>query len=272
MAFGAIMLFEVVCHFVGGWIHRYYIEPNFFFTYYGFQWVKPWPGNGMYWHFEALGVLSACVMLGLCYRLSAVLLFFGFTYIFLLDQSWYLNHFYLIVLISLLMVFLPAHRAFSLDSWMRPAIHSDTAPTWTLWLLRAQIGIVYFYGGLAKLNGDWLHGEPMRMWLARRIDFPLIGQYFTEEWMVYGFVYGGLLLDLLVVPFLLWRRTRLIAFVFAFTFHLLNSFLFRIGIFPLFMSAATLLFFNPDWPRYWLELINSDPSGGLQEGDEGDEE
>jgi hypothetical protein len=249
IAFGAIMLWEVWRYFDHGWIKRYYIDPTFYFTYYGFGWLRPWPGNGMYVHFLALGALAICVMLGLWYRLSAALFFLGFTYVFLLDQANYLNHFYLVSLISLLMIVVPAHRLLSIDAWRRPEIHADTAPAWALWLLRAQIGIVYFYGGLAKLNGDWLRGEPMRRWLAARTDFPILGPLFTEEWMVYLFAYGGLLLDLLVVPLLLWPRTRVGGFAIAVVFHLLNAGLFRIGIFPWFMIAATTLFFSPDWPR-----------------------
>lgn len=250
IVFGAIMLWEVWRYFSHGWIARYYIHPTFHFTYDGFQWVQPWPGNGMYVHFYALGALAVCIMLGLWYRLSATLFFLGFTYVFLLEQARYLNHFYLISLLSLLMILIPAHRAFSIDAWRRPSLASQTAPSWALWLLRAQIGIAYIYGGLAKLNGDWLRGEPMRMWMARRTDFPLIGSFFTEEWMVYLFSYGGLLLDLFVVPLLLYRRTRVLAFAVAVVFHLLNAQLFRIGIFPWFMIGATLLFFPPHWPRF----------------------
>jgi HTTM domain/Vitamin K-dependent gamma-carboxylase, lumenal domain len=250
IAFGAIMLWEVWRYFKKGWIKSYYIDPTLHFTYYGFDWVRPWPGEGMYLHFLALGALATFILLGLWYRISAALFFLGFTYVFLLDQANYLNHFYLVCLISLLMVFVPAERAFSLDALRRPEIHSDTAPAWALWLLRAQIGIPYFYGGLAKLNEDWLRGEPLSRWLAEKTDFPVIGQLFTEQWMVYLFGYGGLLLDLLVVPLLLWRRTRPFAFAAAVLFHLLNAGLFQIGIFPWFMIAATALFFSPDWPRF----------------------
>ena len=249
IAFGAIMLWEVWRYYRYGWIKSYYIDPILHFTYYGFDWVRPWPGQGMYLHFLVLGALAICIMLGLWYRISAALFFLGFTYVFLLDQANYLNHFYLICLISLLMVFVPAHRAFSLDALRRPEIHSDTAPAWTLWLLRFQIGVPYFYGGLAKLNEDWLRGEPLSSWLAAKTDFPIIGPLFTEQWMVYLFGYGGLLLDLLVVPLLLWRRTRPFAFAAAVLFHLLNAALFQIGVFPWFMIAATALFFSPDWPR-----------------------
>jgi hypothetical protein len=203
----------------------------------------------MYVHFAVLGLAALGLAAGAFYRFSALVVFLAFTYVFLLDQARYLNHFYLISLLAFLLVFLPVHRALSVDARRRPAIRSDTAPAWALWVLRAQVGIPYFYGGLAKLNADWLRGEPMRAWLAERPDFPLLGPYFTNEWMVYAFVYGGLLLDLLIVPLLLWRPTRPWAFAAGVLFHGTNAVLFRIGIFPWMMMAATTLFFEPDWPR-----------------------
>jgi vitamin K-dependent gamma-carboxylase len=255
IAFGLIMLWEVYRYFDNSWITRYWVDPVVNFPYYGFGWLRPLPGIGMELLFAGLGILAICIALGFYYRLSATLFFLGFTYSYLLEQARYLNHFYLIILLSFLLIWLPAGRVYSLDA--RHAAHGSIqrAPAWTLWLLRAQIGIVYFYAGLAKLNADWLQGEPMRGWLASRTDFPIIGGYFTEEWMVYAFSYGGLLLDLLIVPFLLWRRTRPFAFAAALLFHLLNAKLFSIGIFPWFMIAATAVFFDPAWPRQviaWL--------------------
>ncbi|MDA2923355.1 HTTM domain-containing protein, partial [Acidobacteria bacterium AH-259-L09] len=180
IAFGAIMLWEVWRYFSHNWISPVWMAPTFRFTYWGFDWIKPWPGDGLYLHFYALGLLSLLIILGLFYRFSTTLFFLGFTYCFLLEKTRYLNHFYLVCLISFLLIFVPAHRAFSLDALRRPSRRSDTAPAWALWLLRAQIGIVYFYGGVAKLNSDWLAGEPLRHWLATRTDFPLIGRYFTQ--------------------------------------------------------------------------------------------
>ena len=252
IAFGAVMLWEVWRYFNYGWISRYYIEPGFHFTYFGFDWVKPWPGDGMYYHFFALGLLAACIMAGFLYRLSATLFFLGFSYVFLLEQARYLNHFYLVALISLVLIFVPAHRALSLDSLIRPALRSETVPAWALWLVRAQLAVPYIFGGIAKLNPDWLAGEPIRTWLAARTDFPVIGSFFTQEWMVYLFAYGGLLLDLFVVPALLWPKTRPLAIVAAFAFHLTNNSLFHIGIFPWFMMAGTLMFLPPHWPRFFL--------------------
>lgn len=255
IAFGSVMLWEVCQYFGHDWIRRYYIEPEFHFTYYGFSWVKPWGPDGMNLHFIALGFLAACIIAGCCYRLAATLFFLGFTYIFLLDEARYLNHFYLISLISFTLIFMPAEQALSLDAWLRPQIRSESAPAWTLWWLRAQIGIAYFFGGIAKLNMDWLRGEPMRMWLSNRMDFPLIGSFFKEEWMVYLFVTGGLLFDLLIVPLLLWKRTRLPAFLASMMFHLTNARLFQIGIFPWLMMAATLIFFPPDLPRRLIQQL-----------------
>ncbi len=250
--FGAIMVWEVLRFFDGTWIRRHYIDPDFHFTYLGFGWVRPWPGDGMYWHFAVMALLAACIAAGFLYRASAALFFLAFAYVSLLDQARYLNHFYLVSLVSLLMIAVPAHRAVSVDARLRPALRADTVPAWCLWLLRAQIGLVYFYGGVAKLNADWLRGQPMRMWLSERGDDPILGSVLAQPWCALLFSYGGLLLDLLIVPLLLWRRTRVAALAAAIVFHLLNARMFSIGIFPWFMIAATLLFLPPDWPRKLL--------------------
>ncbi|HCQ00914.1 MAG TPA: vitamin K-dependent gamma-carboxylase, partial [Candidatus Latescibacteria bacterium] len=72
---------------------------------------------------------------------------------------------------------------------MSPSILPSPCFFWALWVLRLQPGIAYFYGGIAKINGDWLRGEPMRLWLSARTDFPMIRALFTEEWVVYTFSY-----------------------------------------------------------------------------------
>ena len=250
IVFGGILVWEVYRYFPRGWIGRYFVDPVVNFTYYGFSWVKPWPGRGMYIHFFVLGLAAACVMVGFLYRIATPVLFVTFTYFFLLDQTRYLNHFYLVCLISFLMCFLPAERAFSLDALLRPKIRSDVVPAWTLWLLRAQVGIPYFFGGIAKLNNDWLRGgEPMRIWLSPFTRITGLGHLFGAEWVVYSFVIGGLLLDLLVVPLLLWRRTRPFAFAAAIVFNLINAVIFEIGIFPWLMLGALLIFFPPDLVR-----------------------
>jgi len=259
LLFGGIMLWEVWRFLGQGRIEDYYLRSVFQFKYYGFEWVQVWPGIGLYLHFVVLGIAAICIILGLWYRLSAAVFFAGFSYVYLLDQTYYLNHHYLVCLISFLMIFVPAHRAFSVDAWRKPSLRTDSIPAWSLWLLRGQIGLVYFFAGIAKLNGDWLAGQPMGMWLADRTDFPVIGHLFTEEWMVLAFSYGGLLFDLSTFPLLLWRRTRWMALGIGVVFHLTNYQLFDIGIFPWFMLAANLLFLEPSWPRRLLWMLKLYP-------------
>jgi hypothetical protein len=221
----------------------------------------------MYWHVYALASLAIFISVGLWYRLSTILFFLGFTYLFLLDQTRYVNHFYFICLLSFLLIFIPAHRAFSIDSWRSPSLLQDATPALWLWLLRFQFGVVYFYGGVAKINWDWLHGKPLVGWLTSRTDVPLIGHLFTEKYMAYAFSHSGLFIDLFVVPLLLWKRTRLLALVVAVMFNLTNARLWTIGIFPWLMIAGTLLYLPPDWPRRALIALRlivaprPDPAG-----------
>jgi hypothetical protein len=267
IAFGGIMLWEMLRYFSHGWIARYWIEPEFHFTYPGFHWVKPWPEAGMYVHMGVLAVLAVFIAAGLFYRVSAVLFFLGFTYIFLLEHALYLNHLYFVCLVSFLMMFVPAHRSFSIDALLRPRIKSDLIPFWPLWLLRAQLAIVYIFAGIAKLNSDWFRGEPLRSWLRELRSTPMIGPLFERTEMFYLISWGGLAFDLLIVPLLVWKRTRVAAFILAVAFHLMNAWFFRIGIFPWFSIAMTTLFFEPNWPRRLLKGLGlgmaSNPSSEM---------
>ncbi|MEO2031315.1 MAG: HTTM domain-containing protein [Planctomycetaceae bacterium] len=241
--FGAIMLYDVAASLSWGSVAALYIEPPFHFTYPGFGWVKPWPGQGMIIHYWVLVFAAAGIMLGCCYRFSATMFALGMTYVFLLEKSLYQNHYYLVCLISGIMVFVPAHRMWSVDALVRRKGRVHTAPQIWLWLLRVQLAIPYIYGGMAKINDDWLHGMPMRIWLEQRTYLPVIGPWMTSDFVVYLICWGGLVFDLLVVPALFWRPTRTIAYAAALGFHLTNVFLWDIGIFPWFMIGATLLFF-----------------------------
>lgn len=244
--FGAMMLYHVGEKFHDGWVDFFYVRPDFHLTYPGFSWVRPWPGQGMYIHFGVMGLAAAGILTGTFYRTSAAVFALCFTYVFLLEKALYQNHYYLICLVSSIMVFVPANRMWSVDAYWKPAIRTQTAPQIWLWLLRIQLAIPYIYGGIAKINSDWLHGMPMRIWLERRAHLPVVGPWLTNDLAVMLFSWGGLAFDLLIVPALLSRRTRLPAYLTALGFHLTNSYLWYIGIFPWFMIGATLLFFPPD--------------------------
>jgi len=249
IGFAVIMFWEVIRYWSNDWIRLFYIEPDLHFKYYGFEWVHAWPGDGMYYHFIAMGILAVFVGIGFLYRLSALLFFLAFSYVFFLDQARYLNHFYMVMLISFLLVILPANRTFSFDAKLWPRLKSDIVPNWTLWILRAQLEIIYVYAGLVKINDDWLNLEPLRMWLSTRSDMPIVGDLYSQDWAIAVAAYGVILLHVVGAPLLLWKRTRLAIFIIYAAFHILNHFTFNIGIFPWLTLFSTLVFFDPDWPK-----------------------
>ena len=237
------------------WVEMFFSNKEFYFTYWPFDFVHPWPGNGVTIHLWVLIGVALCAMCGVFYRISATACFLLFTYIFLLEKARYINHVYLTCLLTFVMIFLPVHRTWSFDAWRSQRLRSEVVPAWTLWLLQAQIGIPYLFGGIAKLNADWLQCEPLRAWLAERTSFPLIGPYFTNEPVVWFMTYSSLLLDLLAVFLLRNRRTRIFWYIGLLAFHFMNSRLFGIGIFPWLMIPATLIFFEADWPRrIWKDV------------------
>ena len=251
IVFGLVSLFIVARFFAYGWIGELYIEPADHFTYLGFGWVKPWPGWGMHTHFFVLVLLAVGIAAGFQYRLCSLLFFLGISYVELLDKSAYLNHYYWAALVSLLMVFLPLHRSLSIDAWLKSRVLWGTAPAGALWLLRAQLAAVYVFAGVAKLNTDWLlEAQPLGIWLQDHTALPLVGPVFGEAWLAYAFSWGGALFDLTIIGWLMWRRTRAVAYVVLVVFHLATYVLFpEIGVFPWLMIGAALLFFPPEWPR-----------------------
>jgi hypothetical protein len=246
---GFMIAWDVVRYWTAGWIAEYYILPKWHFTYLWFEWVKPWPGIGMYVHFAALGIAAALVSVGLFYRAAMAATWLLYTYKFLLEESVYMNHYYLISLLCFLLFFMQPHREFSLDRRRHPE-WPRTVPWWNILLLRFQLFIVYAFGAVAKLNPDWLRGEPMYSALQRGgPDIPAIAGNFPPWLLAYGIAYGGILFDATVPVLLCFRRTRLLGFIAATIFHLLNDSFLSIGVFSYLMTGAITLFFEPDWPR-----------------------
>lgn len=257
IVFGFIAVVEVYRYFSHGWISRYWVEPTFHFTYVGFGWVRPLPDPGMHLLWTALGVAAIGIMLGAFYRTSCTVFAVGFGYSFLLDSARYLNHFYLIAIIAVLLALVPANRVWSVDAWSRREPQNVPIPAWSLWLLQFQIAVVYVFGGLAKLEPDWLRGEPMTTWLQRESDRPLIGPFLGQDWVGQVAAWGGVGFDVLIVFAVAWRRTRIVALVAAGFFHFTNNELFNIGVFPYLAFASLLLFCDPGWPRAaWSWLRN----------------
>ena len=252
IAFGALGVAMVVRFAANGWIGELLLAPEHRFAYTGLWWVRPWPDWAMHAHFALTGIAAAGVALGYRYRLSIASFFLLFTYAEALDKTTYLNHYYLVSLLSLLMIFMPLHRVWSLDARRRPPPEGAVVPSWVVWTLRAQVGAVYLFAGVAKLNPDWLfHAQPLRIWLSNAApDAPLIGALLRETWTAYAMSWAGAAFDLTTAGWLLWRRSRLWAYAVLAAFHVLTGLLFpAIGMFPWMMAGFALVFFPPDWPR-----------------------
>lgn len=253
--FGAIGTWEVARYFQHGWITSYWEEPDFHFHYVGFGWVEPLPAPGMQILWAVLGLAAAAIALGAYYRVATVVFAIGFGYTFLLETGVYLNHFYFLELLAILLVFVPAHRVWSFDAWRSGWNQDQPSPAWALWVLRFQVAVLYIGGGLAKLDADWLRGQPMGMWLEQRTDVPLIGGWFDHPWAGLIGAWSGLFFDLFIVFVVAWRRTRLLGLVAALGFHFLNSQLFSIGVFPFLALGCLTLFCEPDWPRALIRMM-----------------
>jgi vitamin K-dependent gamma-carboxylase len=254
--FGFTLFYGSFQYFYYGQIQANFIDKEFLFTYEWFPWIVPFPGDGMYYFFAVLCVSSLMIALGLYYRFASIVFFLTYTYFFLLDKAHYNNHYYFISLLGFLFCFIRANQWLSLDGMEKPKFNTGTVPWWNLFILKAQVFIVYFYGGIAKINPDWLRGEPMRHWLADLSHFPIVGQFFASEWGAYFFSYGGLFFDLSIGFILLYRKTRWIGFIMILIFNLTNNWIFSIGVFPFLMIGATILFLEPDTPRKWIKKIN----------------
>lgn len=241
VSFAMAMLWETWRYASGGWIKELWIDPSFHFRYIGFEFVQPWSGDGMYWHFALLALAATAMLLGVAYRVAAFTFLLGFAYVFLLDQAQYLNHFYLVCLLACVACVLTPHRAGSIPALLWPAWRRAWVPRWQLEILRFQTGVVYAFAGIAKLDADWLSGAPLALWLSRfSADLP---SWLDLTSVARAASWAGLCFDLLIVPALVWRRTRVFAFAAAVAFHLTNAFVFSIGIFPWLMIALTALFF-----------------------------
>jgi hypothetical protein len=252
--FGAMMFLGIVRFAWNGWIYDLYIKPQFFFTYYGFEWVKPLGDPGMYVLFVVMALAALCMMLGFFYKVAAALFFMSFTYVELIDKSTYLNHYYFISIVAFLMILVPAGRYFSLDVKRNGKKEITHIPRLFIVIIQLQLGIVYFFAGVAKLNYHWLfEAMPLRMWLPPHTNLPVVGFLMDKLWIAYFFSWFGAIYDLSIPFLLVFKKTRGIAYFLVIAFHLMTSMLFNIGMFPYIMILCTLVFFSED---FHLNLIN----------------
>ena len=255
--FGLMMVYSVIRFAWNGWIDQLYLQPTFFFSYYGFEWVQPLSAPLLYGCFILMGLTALGIMLGAYYRISTVIFFVAFTYVELLDKTNYLNHYYFVSLVAFLLIWIPAHGHFSIDAWRKRSILKEVSIGY-LWLLRAQVGIVYSFAGLAKINSEWLlRAQPLQMWLGSLVSKPLIGGLFRYKITAYLFSWFGMIYDLTIPLWLSMQTTRWYAYTSVILFHGITWYLFPIGIFPLVMIGSALIFFPVSFHERILVKLES---------------
>lgn len=233
-SFGAILL---------GWVEAVFIQSKFTFNFIGFDFLQFLHGEKMYSYFFIMGIFGLLIIFGLFYRLAMVAFTLMWTTVYLIQKESYNNHYYFLILICIIMIFLPANGKLSIDAKLFPKIKQTKIPRWMPYLLLFQLAILYFYAAVAKLYPDWLDGTFSKILLNGITQRQFFLNIFNQKWFLLFYAYAGILFDLLIMPALIWKKTRKLAIIASFGFHLFNAYTLRIGIFPfLALSFIVLLY------------------------------
>jgi vitamin K-dependent gamma-carboxylase len=244
IGFGLLLFLEAVGAVFTGWVREVFLEPSVHFSFIPFSpWLRPLPGDGMVYYYLVMGAIGLFVTLGLWYRPAIIAYLVLWTLAYWMQKSHYNNHYYLLIPLMGISALLPAGRFLSLDVRLGFADRLFDVPRWSSCVYIVLLLVVYTAASLAKVQPDWLDAKPLQIWFAAKKDYLLIGDLLQERWLQLVLAYGGILFDGLIIPALIWNRTRWTAIVFALFFHLFNSFVFQIGIFPYLMLFMSVFFF-----------------------------
>ena len=249
MFFGFLVACESFGAILTGWVKRVLIDTQVTFSFIGFEWLKPLPGFGMYFYFIAMGVFGLAIMLGYRYRIAIISYTILWAGVYFMQKTAYNNHYYLLLLISFLMIFLPSNSYASLDVRQNRIKEENTMPYWISLLFIIQVAIVYVFASIAKFYPDWLDGTFTRNLLADSTNVITLKKLFLQKWFYLFIAYMGIIFDLLIVPLLLFKKTRMLALLASLTFHLFNAIFLEIGIFPFFALTFALFFYEPETIR-----------------------
>ncbi len=243
--FGLLITLESFGAILTGWVKTVLIDPQFTFTFIGFEWLQPLPGFWMYAYYAVMGIFGVFVMLGYRYRISIIMFAIMWTITYLMQKSSYNNHYYLLIFLSVFMALVPANKYHSIDAKRNPDIISNSMPQWCSLLFVFQMAIVYTYASVAKMYPDWMDTTVVELLMKTKAHYYIIGDFLQQKWLHFFIAYAGIIFDLLVVPLLLFKKTRKYAFFASVFFHMFNSIVFQVGVFPYMSLALCLFFFEP---------------------------
>ncbi|KAM0731318.1 Vitamin K-dependent gamma-carboxylase [Formica fusca] len=195
------------------------------------------------------------IALGLHFKIACACFVLPYWYIFLLDKGYWNNHTYLYGIVATLFWGTEANKYFAFDA-SNAKRNGNFVPYWNYFILKFQFFALYFLAGLKKSGREWLEGYAMtnlsRHWVFHPFKIVLTTEqidFLIVHWFTFIF-------DLSVGFWMLFEKTRIPAMIFCTAFHVMNSRLFSIGMFPYVCLATMSLFCSADWPRR-LELYFS---------------
>ena len=234
-----------------GYVSMHFLEagifaPKFLFAYDFLPFVKPLPTGAMKFILYCTFIGPVLMFFKKTLRVGVLLFLFSFAYLLFLEEAYFNNHFYMFLMLTSFWLFYKPQFDES---------GKEVIPYWLLFLFQFLVFLVYFYGGLSKINYDWLIlQQPPRFFIDANTSSALL----HGDAAVYYIAYGGIIFDL-VIGFLLWnRRTFLWAALGTIIFNLSNHYIFNmgeggsIGVFPLAMTFANILFVDTAWLRRFL--------------------
>ncbi len=249
IVFGLVVAADAFGGMATGWTHRAFIQPDFTFNFIGMDFLQIFVGEQMYILYTLFGICGLLITFGAYYRISAFGAAILWTIIYFAQKTNYNNHYYLLMILCWLMAFMPANQYFSYDAKRKPEIKSISCPRWSVLVFVVLLFVVYTYASIAKIYPDWIAGEPMDIWFGGKRSYPIIGDIIQNETIQFTIAIGGILFDLLIIPMLLWKRTRWLGVAASVIFHIFNSIIFKIGTFPYLMLGSMVLFFEAEKVR-----------------------
>lgn len=244
--FGTLLVAQAWGSIITGYIkNRVLPTVDFTFSFIGFDFIQPLPGKWSYVFYIVMGIFGVGVTIGYKYKYSMGLFTVMWTWLYLFQKTFYNNHYYLLILLCIFMWMAPANRYFSVDVKQNPSLKKLSMPRWVPLFVIGQMIIVYTFAAVAKIYPDWLDQTFPAILMHTREHYPVIGPILQEPWVIASITYFGIFFDLLVAPLMLWKKTRVPVFCLAIFFHIFNSVVFQIGIFPYLALGLFIFFFPP---------------------------
>lgn len=264
--FGLLMVFDIPEERGLSEIDVKWGDPSIcYFPLFNFLSPLPLPWMGIIYLIMWCGAMG--IMLGFMFRISCLSFLVPYWYLFFLDKSVWNNHSYLYGIVGVLLLGSNANFYWSLDCYLGTVRANTHVPLWNYTALRFQFFLLYFYAGLKKMDRDWLEGYSMthlnQHWIFEPFKLLLTSEQ-VDYWIVHV---AGFLLDLTIGFWLLFDKTRPYAFFFCSSFHLMNSRLFTIGMFPYVCLASLPIFSHADWPRKFFKLLKTSDQITLHQND-----